>query len=37
MATNDIFITLLAAINEILAAGIVNIAASLLLYNLSRN
>jgi hypothetical protein len=33
----DIFATSLEAINEILATGIVIIAASLLLYNLSRN
>jgi hypothetical protein len=37
MNTNEIITTLLVVINEILAAGIVIIAASLLLYNLTRN
>ncbi|MDQ7028098.1 MAG: histidine kinase N-terminal 7TM domain-containing protein [Anaerolineae bacterium] len=37
MDTNEIITTLLVLINEILAAGIVIIAASLLLYNLTRN
>lgn len=37
MDTNEIITTLLVVINEILAAGIVIIAASLLLYNLTRN
>lgn len=37
MTVNDIITTILVIVNEILSAGIVIIAASLLLYNLSRN
>jgi hypothetical protein len=37
MTVNDIITTILVIINEILAAGLVIIAASLLLYNLTRN